>query len=502
MHAMLAFVAVHGVDAEGKRIGKQSWLPADMDIAGRPTFATSFSYAGSKRSGPIDPKRVLEIPEGLVDLDAFVRGEWRVIPHTERWFSQACIPWSVDGARMQELLTLKAGEGMLDESKVEYGKVPVVDFADADALGLGAPGGCPQYMAFLSHMVRDDTAAIVTLQEFGGYCLLADYPVQKCLWLQGVSGSGKGTYTNVMSLMVGDDLVCQLDFGELSGQFTMASTKGRRVCIIPELHVGRMTDKAAELSVLKSLTGGDAKSTSGKYEDKEHNQRLGLKVILTPNEEPNLPDSSAALGRRILHVQTSAPPLVADSFFMEKLHAEMPGILRWHLFGLRRLLRNRGFTSSVKMAARTRGFERSASPVKAWLEDQCVVGKGNAWGKADMLKGFNAYWKSLGNTHEWGPDVFGRALIAAVAGVSAEDRGKGSGRVYFYEGVRPMLESFEPETVVRLVVPGGPGSEVDDGRNRFVEWNGKAWEVIGGRPVPIWEVGVVGEDKGVLLVTR
>jgi hypothetical protein len=131
----------------------------------------SLAYRAESRYGPMPfyvggedefPKTVVAYRNGLLDLDAWLRGEVKVLPHTPNWMSAFCLPHDFD-----------------PEAR------------------------CPRWRSFLDEVFEGDPERQALLQEFFGLCLTTDTSKQRALVMCGKRRGGKGTTQHVLQHLVG-----------------------------------------------------------------------------------------------------------------------------------------------------------------------------------------------------------------------------------------------------------------------------------------------------------
>lgn len=388
------------------------WLPAAAGPDGRPAWRSPLD------SAPADEDRdrdVIAVRNGLVHVGEFLQGQARVRPHTSRWFNTVCLPFVIEPERLA-----------------------VVASDDGEDLETVWREVCPRWMAFLAETFGPESQCIEALQRWFGYCLSADCSHQKVLYLQGLPGTGKGTIREVLTCILGEQNVHNATMDELAGRFDVAPMVGKAAVVIPEIEMDSKTSKAAALTRLKSITGGDPQSVERKHRERIGHVRIRAKFVLTPNSEPNLPDSSAALIRRLIVVPMGRPPATVDPTLPEKLKQEATGILLWALVGLRRVRTAGGLLQPEEGRNMLETMRRNMSPVRAFVDDWCVVGPNESVECGVLRDGFARYCRTELGVDEWSAPAFGRAVQAAIGGVRRERDGTGD-RAWRYVGLRPLL---------------------------------------------------------------
>lgn len=288
-----------------------------------------------------------------------------------------------------------------------------------------------RWLAFVDEIIGDDQESIDLLQEFFGYLISGDTSLQKALMLVGPRRSGKGTTGRVLTGTVGASNVANPTTSSLAGTFGLQPLIGKSVAIVSDARFsGEGVAVVAER--LLNITGEDAVDIDRKFQP-SITMRLPTRFVFLTNELPRIADSANALAGRFMVLRlTRSFYGNEDPMLTEALLAERPGILLWALAGLRRLRARGRFLQPASAAEAIRDLEDLASPVGAFVRDDCVVGVAR---RVEVERLFNA-WKrwceAEGRSTPGTRQKFGRDLSAAVAGVR---RKRGTGDVPFYEGI-------------------------------------------------------------------
>jgi putative DNA primase/helicase len=194
---------------------------------------------------------------------------------------------------------------------------------------------CPIWEAFLHRTFAGDAALVRFVQKAIGYALTGSTDEQCLFILHGSGANGKSTFLNTISALIGDyarqtptetPLVKR---GEgISND--VARLHGARFVSAMEVEQGR---RLAEAQV-KQLTGGDLLAARYLYQE-FFEFRPQFKLFMGVNHTPVIQGTDHGIWRR-LHVVRFAvtiPEAEQDKALMQKLQAELPGILRWAVEG-------------------------------------------------------------------------------------------------------------------------------------------------------------------------
>lgn len=415
-----AIVHVVGVGAESV----PAWLPQDFDPDGVEVDDRARWRRDHVDQGPVEPAKVIAFRNGLLDVESWVRGEVRMLPHNSRWFSMSTLDTELP-LDVMRLALREEDEGREFDERLEE--------------------MCPTWLGFVREMSRESEAWLEALQRFVGYAMTPDVSLDKMLWVQGLPGTGKTTLVEGIEAAIGHENVAYTDLDALAGRFGVAPLVGKNVAIISEMHVGRMTDAAAALQRLKAISGGSPQQVEDKFLRSRARVRMTVKFIITPNEEPRLPDASAAIMRRLVVLPVSQVVTRPDPGLSERLQAERAGIRVWALLGLRRLWLDveagrPGFDQPEEGRELLLEIEAASSPMRAWVREQCVVGPGNSVLADCLWKLWKTYSEAENLSDKMTRQTFGRQLRAAVPSLHKVDRVVDGERVKVYVGVRPRLD--------------------------------------------------------------
>lgn len=428
-----------------------TWLEpsflANGPNSGLPTWAPRVSYEPAPKlvGRHREVRSFIALQNGVLDVDALCDPEGaRVVisPPTPRFFTSACLPYDVPK----------------NELELIFGD----DDVDADDAFARL---CPSWIAF----VRSCAAAACgegteqaanwerRAQEIAGYILSQWRELEVLFYFQGQRGTGKGTFCEGLQAMVGDAGVASMDADQLASRFGLAALMGRQMYLISELRFSsRFTNVPVFQDRLLKISSGDPVQVEEKMVStvQTASVRLSGAFVLTLNQEPNWPDDSAAMVRRLVVMPFAKYQGNRDDGLKSRIAREAPGIFCWALKGLRRLRVERAkeagvgggparFTPLVKADRMLREIEQNMSPMTQWAQECLVLGVGNETETELLREHFKAWAKSLGLS--WLDEVsaadFGKKIAAALPGVERDDTvRRAGGKAYrVYLGVRPKL---------------------------------------------------------------
>jgi len=229
---------------------------------------------------------------------------------------------------------------------------------------------CPNFLKFTREVIeREDR---LCMQEAFGYCLYRGMPFHKAIMLYGSGSNGKSTMLNVLKELLGTENLTSIALQDLEGnKFGTASLYGKLVNIYSDL-----PDKALQhTGKFKMLTGGDLVQAEQKFKSPFHFVNYA-KFFFSANKLPDTYDDSDAFFRRwlIIIFRQIFEEGIADHELLTKLTTdeELSGILNWSVEGLKRLMRQKRFTSSKSVADLRDDYNKKANPLKAFIKDSII----------------------------------------------------------------------------------------------------------------------------------
>jgi putative DNA primase/helicase len=268
--------------------------------------------------------------------------------------------------------------------------------------------------AFLEDLWGDDQDSINALGEWFGYVISGRLDLHKIFLIVGPTRAGKGVIARTLGRLVGTENVAGPTLSSLSGDFGLAPLLGKTLAVVSD---ARLNGRGANVTVerLLSISGEDTLTVNRKYRD-QWTGKLPARLMLCSNELPQLGDASMAVAGRFV------PLLLTESFYGREdlrlevdLEAELPGILNWALAGLERLTGNGRFTQPPNVDDTIRTLQDLASPVAAFVRDQCERGPAKEVLVDDLYKAWRTWADDNGHA-KISKQVFGRDLRAALGG--------------------------------------------------------------------------------------
>ncbi len=338
------------------------------------------------RADPPDPRDLLPFPSGTLDL-----ATGRTLPPTPALFNV---------------------------NAIDFDYVP-------------KPSAAVRWLKFLEEVWGDDTESIELLQEWMGYCLVADTSQQKMMLMVGPRRSGKGTIGRIQARLVGTGNVVGPTTSSLAGTFGLQPLIGKSLAIVSDARFkGENVGVIVERLLL--ISGEDPVTVDRKFLGGV-TMTLPTRFVFLTNELPRVNDASGALAGRFLVLRLRRSFYGReDATLTSQLIEELPGILVWAIEGLRRLRARGYFAQPEAHAEAVHEMEDLSSPVLAFVRERCEVGSGRRIWVDDLYAAWRTWCEENGRNTVASKQVFGRDLAAAVPGVVCR---RNSVRGRFYDGV-------------------------------------------------------------------
>lgn len=292
-----------------------------------------------------------------------------------------------------------------------------------------------RWLSFLDSVWTDDPEAISTLQEIVGYLLLPDTSQQKIFLFVGPKRSGKGTIFGVLRALLGRDNVCSPTLNALVTQFGLAALIGKTAALVGDARLSNRADQQVIAERLLGISGEDGLNIPRKYSSDWVGQ-LSTRFVIASNELPRIADASGALASRYIVLR------FRKSFYGHEdrglaaaLRSELPGIFQWALAGLERLRARGHFVQPESGREAIEAIEELASPVSAFIRDQCELGGAFEVPRQDLFEAWQRWCLGHGRVHPGEAATFGRNLQAAVPEINTTQPRNGHQRVRIYTGI-------------------------------------------------------------------
>lgn len=271
---------------------------------------------------------------------------------------------------------------------------------------------CPATTRWLHDVFAGDQAMVDFALEVAGYALYGDNPLHKAVLLHGSGRNGKGTWLRLLTALLGRANISGVSPQALDeNRFSVAELHGKLANLIGD--VDPRTFTATE--TFKQVTGGDLLLAERKYGQPFHFTARAL-MIAAFNALPRTADTSEGFFARWLVVPFTQyfPPEKADPRIEQQLHspAELEGLLRLSVDGLRRLMARGKFDPPQAVTDATALFRRDADPVRSFLSEY-APGLITDWQpRHDVYRAYTE-WAGLNGHRTMSAGVFYERVAAA-----------------------------------------------------------------------------------------
>jgi len=212
------------------------------------------------------------------------------------------------------------------------------------------------------------------LQKAIGYALTGDVSEQVIFFLYGSTGkNGKSTFLNTIKDLLGD-------YAQNMQPDTLMVKQANRINNdVARLHGARYVaavegDEGQRLSeaLVKQMTGGD--TITARFLHQEHFDFVPThKIFFATNHRPVIRGTDDAIWRRIRLVPfcITIPEDERDNRLLEKLRAELPGILMWAVEGCL-LWQKEGLGVPPEVVEATNAYRSEMDLLAKFISDCCV----------------------------------------------------------------------------------------------------------------------------------
>lgn len=253
------------------------------------------------------------------------------------------------------------------------------------------------------------------LQQFFGYIVLPHAKAKKALFLHGDHDLGKSLYAMLARDLVGHDFSCSLAVGDMEDPVKRAVLIGKRLNILTELPAEALIADGG----FKTLVSTEEPILVNPKYSPAFTYVPAAKHIIVSNSLPRINDKTEATISRLLIIHFTEKLKTMDRALLDKMRAEMPGVLAWAIEGAERLVHS-GFEWPALQTASAvlEELREAANPIRQFVEETMIAEGGAAVPLSEVTAKFNK-WKSGGKGQS--VHAVGKALRKAFG---AEATGK------------------------------------------------------------------------------
>jgi putative DNA primase/helicase len=286
------------------------------------------------------------------------------------------------------------------------------DFRRTDNLNYQLPfdydeaAKCPMFENFLLKVLPDMQSRAV-LSEFFGWLFLKDLKLEKALFLYGTGHNGKSVFFDVITSLLGEQNVSELDLSELSEK------KNRFHLATVLLNFGSEITDRCNATLLKKLTSGEPVTARRLYKDIYTIRDYG-RLAFNANVLPKNSERTEGFFRRFLIIPfiVTISDSEKDPDLAKKIIAtEMPGVFNWVMQGLRRLREARKFSPCEASTIALSNYKKERDSVSLFLEERGLQSSpDDRIKKDDLFKEYKHFCTSSGYM-ALAKNLFGSSLM-------------------------------------------------------------------------------------------
>lgn len=222
----------------------------------------------------------------------------------------------------------------------------------------------------LNKLACQDKNIRLLIEEMIGYCFYRRNELGVSFILTGDKSNGKSTFIDMIMMLLGFNNTSALDLGELGDRFKTAELFGKLANLGDDIS----DDFIKNPAIFKKLVTGDRVNVERKGQDPFDFNNYA-KFLFSANDIPRIKDKTGAVLRRLIIVPFNATFSKDDSdydpYIKYKLRDDsvMEYLILLGIQGLKRVLKNRKFTTSSKVEAELKEYEERNNPITLFFED-------------------------------------------------------------------------------------------------------------------------------------
>ncbi len=225
---------------------------------------------------------------------------------------------------------------------------------------------CPKIEAFFDQVFTEVQRQ--TIEEWIGYCFYRNYMFKKALIIVGEGDTGKTTFLELLSALIGKENKSGVSLHKISGdKFSSAQLYEKHVNIFDELSAEDVHDTAN----FKIATGGG--SIMGEYKFGDQFSFMNFsKLIFACNKIPDVKDMNdeAYFNRwMVIHLSKTIDKKITNFITTLTTDEELSGLFNLAIKGLDRLLEQQGFSYKYSGIDTKLEMMRSASSIASFVSD-------------------------------------------------------------------------------------------------------------------------------------
>jgi len=285
---------------------------------------------------------------------------------------------------------------------------------------------CPIWERFLLRVMDGDMERVSFLQRLIGHALTGDTTGKYLVFMYGPKGNnGKSTMVEIITRLLGpyalksptEMIMTKAYRGGIPND--IARLRGVRFTVTNEVDEGMMLSE----SVVKDLTGNDT-LTARFMRAEFFDFRPTHKLWIYGNHRPEIKGTDPAIWDRVklIPFDVEIPPTERDPLMVERLAAELPGILAWAVRG-NFYWRKMGLATPAAVKVATADYQREQDTIGQFLSECCALGANHQINAGMIYQAYEGWAKQLGLRGDSGTK-FGADLTRRGFSVKRERSGK------------------------------------------------------------------------------
>jgi putative DNA primase/helicase len=265
---------------------------------------------------------------------------------------------------------------------------------------------CTRWLQFLAEVLPDEKT-VEYVQRLIGYYLTGSTVEQILIFLYGLGANGKTIFVRVLLALLGEYAIQSpmnmlLETKNERHSTELADLRGVRLAACTETPAGQAWNEP----LVKQLTGSDKIRARKVYQDNEEFEPTH-KIIVAGNYRPRVKGSDLGIWRRLklIPFERIFADGKKDPHLLERLLAEMPGILAWAVEGYQ-LWHRDGLGSSRRVNEATSAYRDESDILGPFLVERCIVAPDAKVTRSAMYVAFTEWQKAQGYTHFPTPQAF------------------------------------------------------------------------------------------------
>jgi putative DNA primase/helicase len=240
--------------------------------------------------------------------------------------------------------------------------------------GAAPEGDCPQWLWFLGEITDGARDYQDYLQRLIGYSLTGLTEEEMFVFLHGPSNTGKSKFVECVRALHGT-------YAGNASMSTFVATQaerhtqdiakfvGKRLVTAAETDEGRRWDQQR----MTQMTGRDLVDAHFMHKN-DFSYYPQCLLMFHGNHRPRLSSIASAMRRRMHLLPFKHRPSVVDKHLIDKLRAELGGIMRWAVLGAV-LWRRHGLKPPPIVTEATNEYFIHEDILQAWIDERCNVDK-------------------------------------------------------------------------------------------------------------------------------